>query len=116
MDQNTQNSPALLAAEDFGDQRSGSRHSLLLVAQFRVAGEKAEQVRVRNISAGGLMAEYPDPLERGTAAEIEVRGIGWVSGRIAWSLEGRVGMAFDTAIDPALAGRATDEQMPDAKA
>jgi hypothetical protein len=35
--------------------------------------------------------------------EVEVRGVGWVSGRIAWATDGRVGIAFDTPIDPLLA-------------
>ncbi|MBO9622909.1 MAG: PilZ domain-containing protein [Sphingomonas sp.] len=104
MDQHSQAPLTALSADDFVGQRTGSRDSLLLVAQFRV-GESAqvEQVRVRNLSSGGLMAEYAAAVERDTPVEIEVRGVGWVSGRIAWSAEGRVGVAFDHGIDPLLA-------------
>jgi hypothetical protein len=104
MDQHSQAPLTALSADDFVGQRTGSRDSLLLVAQFRV-GESAqvEQVRVRNLSSGGLMAEYAAPVSRDTPVEIEVRGVGWVSGRIAWSAEGRVGVAFDHGIDPLLA-------------
>jgi hypothetical protein len=92
-----------LSAADFAGQRNGSRDSLMLTAQFRVGDDKITQVRVRNLSSGGLMAEYAAPVEIRTPIEIEVRGVGWVKGRIAWATDGRVGVAFDIEIDPMLA-------------
>ncbi|AJP72001.1 PilZ domain-containing protein [Sphingomonas hengshuiensis] len=104
MDQFPNDPLSAISADDFNGQRSGSRDSLLLGAQFRVDGSDAvEQVRVRNLSPGGLMAEYAAPVARDTPVEIEVRGVGWVKGKIAWAAEGRVGVAFDIAIDPLLA-------------
>jgi hypothetical protein len=104
MDQFTTESVNALSADDFTGQRTGSRDSLLLTAQFRVAGDgNVAQVRVRNLSSGGLMAEYAAPVEVKTPVEIEVRGVGWVKGRIAWVTDGRVGVAFDIEIDPMLA-------------
>ena len=104
IDQFSTESVNTLSADDFTGQRMGSRDSLLLTAQFRIAGTNAvEQVRVRNLSSGGLMAEYAAPIESKTAVEIEVRGVGWVRGRIAWVAESRVGIAFDQEIDPMLA-------------
>ena len=104
MDQFSFDPLTALSADDFvASQRNGSRDSLMLAAQFRVAGRPDEQVRVRNLSQGGLMAEYTQPIERGAPVEVEVRGVGWVSGRIAWATDGRVGIAFDTPIDPLLA-------------
>ncbi len=103
MDEFSNDPPATLSAEDFASQRTDSRDSLLLVAQFRIAGRTVDQVRVRNLSAGGLMAEYAIPVERGTEVEVEVRGLGWLAGKIAWSTDGRVGVAFDKGIDPKLA-------------
>jgi hypothetical protein len=104
MDQFSSDSVNALSAADFAGQRTGARDSLLLTAQFRVAGDdKVAQVRVRNLSSGGLMAEYAAPVEIRTAVEIEVRGVGWVKGRIAWATDGRVGVAFDIEIDPLLA-------------
>lgn len=88
------------ADEAGSSQRSGGRDSLLLGAQLRVDGGEPVQARVRNLSAGGLMAEYPRSVSGGTPVEIEVRGIGWVQGRVAWSAEGRIGIAFDEPIDP----------------
>jgi hypothetical protein len=87
-------------ADDPSSQRSASRDSLLLSAQLRVSGEPEVTVRVRNLSAGGLMAEYTQPVAIGTPVEVDVRGVGWVGGRIAWAAEGRVGIAFDNEIDP----------------
>ena len=92
-----------LSAEDFTGQRAGARDSLMLAANFRVEGKPDEQVRVRNLSSGGMMAEYAAPIARGTVVHVEVRGVGWVSGQIAWATDGRVGVAFDTDIDPMLA-------------
>ncbi|TPG42789.1 PilZ domain-containing protein [Sphingomonas koreensis] len=88
-------------ADDTASSRNQSRDSLLLVAGFRLRGEASiAQVRVRNLSAGGLMAEYGDYIATGTEIEVEVRGIGWISGHIAWTAVGRVGVAFDHQIDP----------------
>jgi hypothetical protein len=88
-------------AEDATAQRNNARDSLLLVARFRIDGStETTQVRVRNLSSGGLMADVPKPIDIGTMVEIEVRGVGWVNGRIAWVAAGRAGVAFDHPIDP----------------
>lgn len=105
MEQFTPESMNALSAEDFTVPRSGARDSLLLTAQFRVDGEDVHQVRVRNLSSGGLMAEFAGLIMAGTPVEIEVRGVGWVSGRIAWATDGRVGVAFSSEIDPLRARR-----------
>jgi hypothetical protein len=85
-------------------QRKEARDSLLLVAQFRIKGEaETEQVRVRNLSAGGVMIELSDTLagiEPDIEVELEMRGIGRISGRIAWTAVGRAGVAFDRQVDP----------------
>lgn len=87
-------------SDDPSSQRSASRDSLMLSAQLRVGDEAEVSVRVRNLSAGGLMAEYANPVTIGTRVQVDVRGVGWVGGRIAWTAEGRVGIAFDREIDP----------------
>ena len=113
MDQFSTESVNALSADDFTGQRTGSRDSLLLTAQFRVVGDdKVVQARVRNLSSGGLMAEYATPVEAGAPVEIEVRGVGWVKGRIAWATDGRVGVAFDIEIDPMLARKPVGKRAP----
>jgi PilZ domain len=77
------------------------RDSLFLLAHLRIEGQgEPIAVRVRNLSAGGLMAELPFPVPTDRAIDIEVRGIGWIAGRIAWQTAGRIGVAFDQSIDP----------------
>lgn len=104
MDQFSHDPHAHLAADDPARNRHESRDSLFLMADFRTPESASVQhVRVRNLSAGGLMAEVAAGLPQGLAVEFDVRGIGWVPGRIAWSAAGRVGVAFDYQIDPMLA-------------
>jgi hypothetical protein len=100
MDQLSFDPPAASGSDDPSGQRSGARDSLMLSATLRIAGRSDVTVRIRNLSAGGLMAEYAELVHRGTALEIEVRGIGWVGGAVAWVAEGRIGVAFDREIDP----------------
>lgn len=103
MDQYPQ-SPFDSATEDGAHNRQDSRDSLFLMADFRVHGEKeVVPVRVRNLSQGGLMADFPDGLAQGLRIDFDVRGIGWVPGHVAWSAAGRIGVAFDRPIDPMLA-------------
>lgn len=83
-----------------GAQTRG-RDSLFLTARVRLDGEAEErEVRIRNLSAGGLMAELGRTVPVTTTATLQVRGIGEVTGRVAWCAEGRVGIAFDAPIDP----------------
>ncbi|OYX47151.1 MAG: PilZ domain-containing protein [Sphingomonas sp. 32-66-10] len=89
-------------SDDPASQRNAVRDSLFLAATLRIEGTEVS-VRVRNISAGGLMAEYGDPVDSGMPVEINVRGVGWTRGHVAWSAEGRIGIAFDRPIDPLLA-------------
>lgn len=82
-------------------KRARSRDSLFLVAKLWLDGaQTAREVRVRNLSEGGLMIELDRMVEVGTAVRLELRGIGEVTGKIAWGTEGRLGIALDTAIDP----------------
>lgn len=80
------------------------RDSLFLLARIKLPGSDAEtSVRVRNLSSGGLMAELPEPVAPDSTVQIELRGLGWLVGRVAWQTEGRAGIAFDRPIDPQLA-------------
>ena len=51
-------------------------------------------------SVYGLMAEFDQPVSIGEPVEMTLRGIGVVTGHIAWAAEGRVGVALDQPIDP----------------
>lgn len=104
MDQFSQDPFDENAMDDGASNRQEARDSLFLTADLRMAGTPVvTPVRVRNLSAGGLMAEFPDGMELGLPVEFNVRGIGWVPGRVAWSAAGRIGVAFDRQIDPMMA-------------
>jgi len=86
---------------DATPQRGRPRDSLFLVAEIQIE-ERSEssQVRVRNLSSGGLMADFAHPVDIGTPVEVELRGIGKVKGEIAWTAAGRIGVSFEHPIDP----------------
>ena len=86
---------------DGSTKRGRTRDSLFLLATVTVDGETAgKEVRVRNLSAGGMMAELDRVVATGTSVAIDLRGVGEIAGKIAWCAEHRVGIAFDHPIDP----------------
>jgi hypothetical protein len=97
-------------------KRGLDRDSLLLKAILRFPSSKNEgEVRIRNLSAGGLMAEAPLRVARGEPVEINLRSIGWITGHVAWVTEGRIGVAFDHPINPKDARKpvgTTEHEMP----
>jgi PilZ domain len=95
-------------------QRQEKRDSLFLSAVVKIDGGKPFSTRVRNLSAGGMMIDVANDPVPGTPLVAEVRGIGEIVGRIAWSSPGRAGVAFAEDIDPRLAraGTATKLEVP----
>lgn len=83
------------------DSRQVSRDSLFLLANIKVEGQDGvHRVKVRNLSAGGMMAEAPLKVARGIPVSVELRNIGWVDGAVAWKQDSRFGIAFVDEIDP----------------
>ena len=83
------------------DTRQVNRDSLFLLAQVKVDGQdQVARVRVRNLSAGGMMAEGDARVARGSLVLVELRNIGWVEGSVAWKQGDRFGIAFVDEIDP----------------
>jgi hypothetical protein len=83
------------------DTRQVDRDSLFLLAQLRVDGrDEMARVKVRNLSAGGMMAEGDVKVIRGALVEVELRNLGWVEGTVAWKQGNRFGIAFVDEIDP----------------
>jgi PilZ domain len=105
-----------MTSETTAAKRGLDRDSLLLKAILRFPRTKDEgEVRIRNLSAGGLMAEAPLRIARGELVEIHLRSIGWISGHVAWVTEGRLGIAFDHPINPKDARKpvgTTEHEMP----
>ena len=90
-----------------GAKRGQDRDSLFLKATLRFAttGDQGD-VRIRNLSAGGVMAEAAVQVPRGEKVELQLRNIGWIRGTVAWVAEGRIGIAFEHPIDPKMARKA----------
>jgi len=82
------------------EQRHITRDSLFVLAALRMNGrDPACRVKIRNLSAGGLMAEGDLRILRGTPVSVEIRNVGWVEGVVAWVQDTRFGIAFNEEID-----------------
>ncbi len=57
------------------------------------------------------------PLAAGQKVALDLRGVGRITGTIAWSRDGKIGLAFDEVIDPQLARKpvssGSTQTMPD---
>lgn len=90
--------------ENMPETRDKSRESIFLGAVVSLGNQRQSfNVRVRNISSGGMMIDLAGPHPKGLAVVAEMKGVGEVRGRIAWSTENRAGIAFDRMVDPKLA-------------
>lgn len=85
-------------------QESRARDSLFLLADLTVedTGEQ-HKVKVRNLSAGGMMVESDVEVAQGQRIVVDLRNIGPVRGQIAWVRSEKFGVAFDRQINPKLA-------------
>ncbi|MEE4451782.1 PilZ domain-containing protein [Novosphingobium resinovorum] len=92
------------------DNRQIARDSLFLMADLRIDGLDGEfRIKVRNLSAGGMMGEGTVRVVRGTVVAVNIRNIGWVEGSVAWVQDSRFGVAFREDIDPRLARAQPDK-------
>jgi len=83
------------------DTRHINRDSLFLMAELRFEGEAiGHRVKVRNLSAGGMMAESELAVVRGARVTVELRNLPPVEGSVAWVQDTRFGVAFVREIDP----------------
>ena len=86
------------------EHRQITRDSLFVLAEARLDGsETVQRVKVRNLSAGGMMAEGLGKPVRGQLVWVDLRNIGWIEGSVAWVQDNRVGIAFREEIDPKVA-------------
>lgn len=84
------------------DTRNASRDSLFMMAEIVLDNDPVQhRVRVRNLSARGVMAEGDLEVPRGCALTIVLRNVGPVRGSVAWREGNRFGIAFESEIDPA---------------
>lgn len=88
------------------DRRSDDRVAPMLRVA-KLTGNAGEQlVRLRNVSAGGLMAEVSKPVEIGESVVVELSSA-QIPGSVVWTREGLVGVKFEQDLDlgELLAGR-----------
>jgi prepilin-type processing-associated H-X9-DG protein len=89
---------------DGNENRQIARDSLFVMADLRLAGSDGEhRIKVRNLSAGGMMGEGDVRVSRGDRIAVKIRNVGWVDGSVAWVQEDRFGVAFHEEIDPKVA-------------
>ena len=93
--------------------RGADRDSLFMQANLSLPGKTAPLVvRVRNLSAGGMLAEAPvRGVDQGMTVEVELRNVGFVPGRVVWIGEGKFGIAFDRPVDPHAVRRQVVQKM-----
>jgi len=89
---------------DDSENRQIARDSLFLMADMRVDGLEGDyRIKVRNLSAGGMMGEGNARVVRGAVVDVNIRNVGWVAGSVAWVQGNRFGIAFRDDIDPKVA-------------
>jgi hypothetical protein len=82
------------------------REAMLRVCKLTHASGEQQLIKVKNMSAGGLMAIVPFPPQVGEAVKVEVSGQS-IPSTIVWTREDLVGVKFDQNVDlgELLAGR-----------
>lgn len=87
------------------EKRHSFRDSLLMSARCLIREQGVEggveiTVKLRNISAQGVMAEAQRAPAKDAQVSLELRNVGWVEGRVAWVQDNRFGILFAKEIDP----------------
>lgn len=83
--------------------RNMRRDSMFLKSRIDVDRlDHGFDIVVRNVSAGGMLADTTMDLSLGDVVKVELRHVGSVPGRVVWTQSGRFGVAFDVTIDPQL--------------
>jgi hypothetical protein len=81
---------------DFTDRRS-ERMPVSSTTSLRSEQWYNVEVKVRDVSQAGFMAECAQPIGIGSAVSLDVPGIGPVHAQVRWQLGGRMGGLF---LDP----------------
>jgi hypothetical protein len=81
------------------ERRTEERLQVILPAAKLVTDVGETLCRIKNVSAGGLMAEVAAPLAVGTDLFIEINSEQRIPGRIVWTRNASVGVKFDQDVD-----------------
>lgn len=82
------------------EARRAPRISVMVATTLRALGLHGRHAIVRDLSANGFMAETDQEFLPGETARVQLPEIGFVSARVIWAREGKVGGEFDRAITP----------------
>ena len=96
--QSPERSEAMPEVDDGARQRDARTFTLLLVGQITKRGGPDGLCRIRNVSAGGLMAEVIMPIEAGDIVRIDLRNGQSQTGEVRWVKDGKFGLQFDEPI------------------
>jgi len=81
--------------------RQAARDSVFVGATIWFdTGQNGHAVRIRNISAGGMMIDSPEDRPVGSSVQAEIKGIGQIAGSVVWSTAKHLGVRFATIVDP----------------
>ena len=78
-------------------QRRAERTEVRADARLRHADLYSVEVRIRDVSQSGFMAECADPVGIGSYVALDIPGIGVVRAQVRWQIGGRMGGLF---LDP----------------
>ncbi len=83
------------------ERRRDVRHLTILRVGTLIVDDQRELCLVRNISAGGLMALVHSELEPGQPVTVELKTNQLIAGRVSWTRDSTIGVAFEDKIDVA---------------
>ena len=75
-------------------KRRAERTEVSAVAKVRSSARYSVEVRIRDVSQCGFMAECRDSLAIGSSITLDVPGIGPVRAQVRWQIGGRMGGMF----------------------
>ena len=78
-------------------QRRAARTPVERATQLSQSGLYEVEVKIRDVSTSGFMAECAEPVRIGSHVSLEVPGIGPVNAQVRWQLGARMGGMF---LDP----------------
>lgn len=86
-----------MSAEDYKKRRV-DRHTVDTLAQLRHRGLYSVEVKIRDISTAGFMAECHETVRIGSSVALDIPGIGPVDAQVRWQIGGSMGGKFQDPI------------------
>ena len=83
-----------------GEQRRWPRLPVSATAVLRALGSHGRGATIRDLSVTGFMAESDQSFVAGEGARLQLPELGFVSARVVWSGQGRIGGEFDQPLQP----------------